>query len=51
MTIEAQAVRILQNPKTRELWYSTFNGDVFKIKDVNGGDPIAEKILSLKLQL
>jgi len=48
MRIEAQAVRILQNPKTRELWYSTFNGDVFKIKDVNGDDPVAEKIFSIQ---
>lgn len=46
MTIEAQAVRILQNPKTRELWYSTFNGDVFKIKDADDGAPVSEKIFS-----
>ena len=46
MTIDSLAVRILQNPKTDDLWYTTFNGDVFKIKDVNGGEPVSEKIFS-----
>jgi len=33
MNIGRLGVRLLQNPKTRELWYSTFDGNVFRILD------------------
>jgi glucose/arabinose dehydrogenase len=45
MEIDSQAVRILQNPKTGNLWYTTFNGDVIEIKNENG-KRIQEKILT-----
>ncbi|HKO80676.1 MAG TPA: c-type cytochrome [Chitinophagaceae bacterium] len=47
MEIDSLAVRILQNPKTGNLWYTTFNGDVLEIKNENG-KRIQEKILSAK---
>lgn len=45
MTIAPQAVRILHHPKTGDLWYTTFNGDVFQIKNVIS-EPVSEKIFS-----
>jgi glucose/arabinose dehydrogenase len=33
MTIDSLAVRILQQPKTGEFWYTTFNGNVFRIRN------------------
>ncbi|MEP7375433.1 MAG: c-type cytochrome [Chitinophagaceae bacterium] len=46
MTIDSLAVRILQNPKTGDLWYTTFDGNVFQIKNSNTGKPVSEKIFS-----
>ena len=48
MAIDSLAVRILQNPKTGDLWYTTFNGNVFLIKNVNSGQPVSEMIFSVK---
>ena len=42
------AVRILQSPVTGDLYYTTFEGDVFQIKDLNSKEPIQVKILSAK---
>jgi len=33
MNIGRLGVRLLQNPKTREFWYSTFDGNVFRISN------------------
>jgi hypothetical protein len=40
------AVRILQHPVTGDLWYTTFNGDVYRIKGINTNEPTSEKIFS-----
>lgn len=48
MTIGPQAVRILQHPASGDLWYTTFDGDLFQIKDINSKKPAAEKIYSVK---
>ena len=45
MTIDSLAVRILQNPKTGDFWYTTFNGNVFHIKNVNDS-LVSEQIFS-----
>jgi glucose/arabinose dehydrogenase len=46
MNVGLQAVRIIQNPVTGDLWYNTFTGDVYRIKNLKGKKPIAEKIFS-----
>ena len=46
MFIAPLADRILQNPKTGDLWYATFNGDVYKIKNAGSGEPTSEKMFS-----
>ncbi len=48
MTIDSLADRILQNPKTGDLWYTTFNGNVFQIKNFNTGTPVSEMVFSNK---
>ena len=45
ITVDSEAVRILHHPKTGDLWYTTFDGNVFRIKDVNS-EPVSEKIFS-----
>ncbi|MEP7258735.1 MAG: c-type cytochrome [Flavitalea sp.] len=45
MTVASQSVRILQHPLNGTLWYTTFDGDVYKIKSGSAGNS-AEKILS-----
>ena len=46
MFTAALADRILQNPKTGDLWYTTFNGEVYKVKGFNTAQPTSEKIVS-----
>lgn len=46
MNIGPQAVRILQHPKSGEFWYTSFDGNVFRIKNINDSQRVAEKILS-----
>lgn len=48
MDVDSLAVRILRNPVTGDLWYTTFDGNVFRIKDLKNGQPKAEKIFSAK---
>ena len=45
MKVEPEAVRIIQNPVTKDIYYTTFFGDVLRIKEVDGA-PVSEKILS-----
>jgi len=47
MEVDSMAVRILQHPVTGDLWYTTFNGNVFRIKDLQGGLPKSERIFSV----
>src|SRR6476646_8672236 len=46
MFIAPLADRILQNPKTGDLWYTTFNGDVYRINGFNTTDTTSEKMFS-----
>src|SRR5688500_18135825 len=46
MSVHAQAVRILEHPKTKDLWYTTFNGDVYRIGKIKNNQPVPEKIFS-----
>jgi glucose/arabinose dehydrogenase len=46
MPTEAKAVRILQNPKTGDLWYTTFDGSVFQIKDSGNSKQVSEMVFS-----
>lgn len=45
MDVGLQAVRLAQHPVTGELWYNTFDGDVYRIKNLNK-TPKAEKVFS-----
>lgn len=46
MEVGSKAVRLLENPVTGNLWYTTFDGDVFEIKDIDSKSPVAEKVFS-----
>jgi glucose/arabinose dehydrogenase/cytochrome c5 len=48
MKVSPLAVRLLQNPISGDLYYTTFEGDVFHIKNYNGAEPSYEKILTVK---
>lgn len=48
MEVDSFAVRILQNPVTGHLWYTTFDGKVYQIKNLKNGDTTAEKIFTAK---
>jgi len=48
MTVDSLAVRILHNPVTNDLWYTTFDGNVFRIKNLDSTKPVSEKIFSAK---
>ena len=48
MRIGPQAVRILEYPKRGEMWYTSFDGNVFRIKQVNDTQRIAEKVLTVQ---
>ncbi|WP_018612176.1 c-type cytochrome [Segetibacter koreensis] len=48
MEVDSFAVRILHNPVTGDLWYTTFDGNVFQIKNLKNGQPKAEKIFTAK---
>ena len=47
-TVGPQAVRILQHPKTGELWYTSFEGDVFRIKNISDSQHTMQKVLTVK---
>jgi len=46
MNVGPMAVRILQNPVSGDLWYTTFDGDVFKITNLKSGHPDSVKVLT-----
>ncbi len=48
MEVDSLAVRILLNPVTGDLWYTTFDGKVFRIKNLKSGQPAAEEIFTAK---
>lgn len=45
MKVEPEAVRIIQHPVTKDIYYTTFFGDVIQIKMVDG-QPTSHKIIS-----
>ncbi|TLU99447.1 PQQ-dependent sugar dehydrogenase [Dyadobacter luticola] len=47
MKVEPEAVRIIRNPATGDMYYTTFFGDVIKIEMVDG-KPTSKKILSVE---
>lgn len=48
MTVDSFAVRILQHPETGDLWYTTFKGNVFRVKNINDSVRMSELIFSAK---
>jgi len=46
MPIGPSAVRLLQHPQTQEFWYTTFEGDVFRIKNFDTPKAKSEKVFS-----
>jgi len=48
MEVDSLAVRVLHHPLTGDLWYTTFDGDVFQIRNQKNGQPKAEKIFTAK---
>jgi glucose/arabinose dehydrogenase len=46
MTIVPQAVRILKAPLTDDFYFTTFNGDVYQIKNIDSAEPVSHKIFS-----
>lgn len=48
MPVGSQAVRLLQNPVTGNLWYTTFDGNVYEIKKIDSKSPLSEKVFSAK---
>jgi mono/diheme cytochrome c family protein len=48
MTTDSLAVRILQHPVTKEIYYTTFDGNVFQVKNFDSKNAVSRKILSVK---
>ena len=46
MKVDSLSVRILHNQVTGNLWYATFNGNVFEIKNSDSTPPQSQKIFS-----
>ncbi len=46
MDIGPLGVRLIRNPKTGEFWYSTFDGNVFRISDFDTPKATEHKIFS-----
>lgn len=46
MRIGPEAVRILHHTKSGELWYTSFDGNVFRIKNITDSQHVAEKVLT-----
>ena len=48
MTTDSLAVRILQHPLTKDVYYTTFDGGVFQISGFNTKNAVTKKILTVK---
>lgn len=48
MKIAPLGVRILLHPVTRDIYYTTFEGDVFKVININAAEPGYKKVLALR---
>lgn len=47
MEVPSKAVRLLKNPVSGNLWFTTFDGDVFEITGIEGNSPVAEEIFNV----
>jgi len=47
MAVDSFAVRLLQNPVTGNFWYTTFDGNVFEITNLDSTNPVKEKRFSV----
>ena len=48
MKTAPSSIRILQNPVTKEIWYTTMDGGVYRIKNIENKEPTSQEILSSK---
>jgi len=48
MKTAPNSIRILQNPVTKDFWYTTMGGGVYRIKNIDGKQPTSQEILSAK---
>ena len=48
MTTDSLAVRILQHPLTKDVYYTTFDGGVFQVSHFNTKNAVTKKILTVK---
>ncbi|MEJ7589399.1 MAG: c-type cytochrome [Ferruginibacter sp.] len=48
LKIDSLAVRILQHPLTGTIWYTTFDGNIFRIKNQAAQPAVAEKMFTVK---
>src|SRR4051794_1974213 len=48
MKTAPSSIRILQNPVTKELWYTTMGGGVYRIKNIESKESTSQEILSAK---
>jgi len=46
MKIDSMSVRILHNPVSGNLWYTTFNGNVFEVKNSDSTQPLSKMVFS-----
>jgi mono/diheme cytochrome c family protein len=46
MTTDSLAVRILQHPVTKDIYYTTFDGNVFQVSHFNTKDAVTKKIIT-----
>ena len=48
MKTAPNSIRILQNPVTKEIWYTTMDGGVYSIKNIESKEPTSQEMLSSK---
>lgn len=48
MKTAPNSVRILQNPVSKEIWYTTFEGNVFRVRNIESKEPSSQQVLSVK---
>lgn len=48
MKTAPHSVRILQNPVSKEIWYTTFEGDVYRVKNIESKERASQQVLSVK---
>lgn len=46
MEVAPQAVRLIKNPVTNEYWYTTFEGEVYRISDIKSDNPTHHQVFT-----